>query len=284
MFLTEISVEQKDRFEQYMDKTIDWLVGKAQLLVFAIIFLFFGFKISKFIAKVLKKSMDRHNVEKSVSGFMYSFIKGTLYMIIFIMAASIVGLQVTSLVAIFGTASLAIGLALQGSLANFAGGVLILIMKPFKVGDYIIENSKGLEGTVVTIDIFYTKLRTYDNRIVVIPNGCITANSIVNLTTEQRRKLDISICVSYDSDIDKVKRVLYEIAELSMFCDNKEDIEVFLSAFEDSSIKMGLRFYVLTEKYWNAKWTIQEEIKKKFDENNIIIPYNQLEVSLKKDD
>ena len=146
---------EKNRIELYADQLFDWLMGKMFDIIVAIIFIIVGLKVSKFIVKAIKRSFDKGALESSVSGFLLSLIKGVLYIVVFTMGAAIMGFQVTSLVTILGTASLAIGLALQGSLANFAGGVLILIMKPFKVGDYIIQNENGCEGTVSSIDIFY---------------------------------------------------------------------------------------------------------------------------------
>lgn len=271
----------KSKIEQYIDQLLDWLVDKLFDIAIALVFMAVGFKLCRIIIKFIKKSFERSEMEHSVAGFLLSLIKGVLYAIVFIMAAAMVGFQVTSLVTILGTASLAIGLALQGSLANFAGGVLILLMKPFKVGDYIIENDKNCEGTVVSIDIFYTKLKTFDNKIVVVPNGNITANSIVNVTAEEVRKLDISVGVAYDSDIKLVKDTLSEIVEVSPYYDSEREMNIFVDSFSDSSIKMGLRCWVKTEDYWNAKWEMTEAIKLKFDEKGIVIPFNQMEVTLK---
>lgn len=286
MFLSESKIEEiqnmdKSKIEEYGEQLLNWLVDKVFDIFIAIVFLAIGFKVCKFIVKIIKKSFDRTDMENSVSGFLLSVIKGALYAVVVIMAASIVGIQVTSLVAILGTASLSIGLALQGSLANFAGGVLILLMKPFKVGDYIIENDKKCEGTVVAIDIFYTKLKTYDNKIIVIPNGNITANSLINVTAEETRKLDISVGVAYDSDIKLVKDTLQSIVEASPYYDKTKEVNIFVDSFLESSIKMGIRCWVKTDDYWQAKWEMTENIKLEFDKNGIKIPFNQMEVVVK---
>lgn len=289
MVLTDIDVEglqnlqdiDKSRLEQYMDQLGNWLIDKFFDLVVAAVFLIIGFKLCKLLIRVIRRSFEKSGMEHSVSGFLLSLIRGILYAVVFIMAASIMGFQVTSLVTILGTASLAIGLALQGSLANFAGGILILLMKPFKVGDYIIENDKGCEGTVTSIDIFYTKLRTYDNKIVVIPNGNITSNSLINVTAAGTRKLDIQVGVSYDSDLRKVKDVLARVVRESQYYDEGQELDVFVDAFLDSSIRMGVRCFVKSEDYWHAKWEITEHIKTAFDEEGIIIPYNQMEVTVR---
>lgn len=287
MLLTDIESNltnlDKSKLDEYMESLLDWLTHKLFDIGIALICLWIGIKVCKLILKVIKNSFNKANMEDSVEGFLLSLIKGLLYIIVVIMAAAIMGFQVTSLVTILGTASLAIGLALQGSLANFAGGVLILIMKPFRVGDYIIENDKKCEGTVISIDIFYTKLKTYDNRVIVIPNGNITANSIINLTAEKYRKLELNVNVAYNSDIKKVKQILGDIITSSEYYEDTMELTLYVDSFQDSSIKMGARCFVRTENYWAARWAMLEEIKMKFDENGIEIPFNQMEVLVKSD-
>lgn len=267
--------------KKYLGQLLDWAADKAFSLLIALVVLFIGMRLSRWLAKHFKKSFDRTGMEQSVSGFLYSLIKGIGYIIVVIAAVGIMGIQVSSLVALLGTAGLAVGLALQGSLANFAGGVLILIMKPFKVGDYIIENDKKCEGTVEAIDIFYTKLRTYDNKRIVIPNGNITSNSIINLTAEKVRRLEINVGVAYDSDIKKVKRILEDIILKSHYYAKEYERNVYVADLDDSSIKMGIRFYVDTDVYWFAKWSINEEILKRFAEEGIEIAFNQIDVNIK---
>lgn len=268
------------RLDAFFDKIIDWLIDKSLDIGLAILFLFIGSKVVKLIVKLVRRSFNKSGIESSVAGFLVSLIKYILYAIVFIMSASIVGFQVTSLVTILGTASLAVGLALQGSLSNFAGGVLILLMKPFKVGDYIIENDKKCEGEVVSIDIFYTKLKTFDNKIVVVPNGNITANSLTNLTTEKERRIDIKVNVAYDSDVELVKNVLLDIANKCKYILKDKPVDIFVDSFENSAIVMGLRFSVKASDYWAAKWETNERIIHKFREHEIVIPYNQLDVTL----
>ncbi len=281
MILSDFEKVDSNVFEAYMDKIAGWFLDKLLQIAIMLIFLFIAFKIVKFILKLIKRSFDRTKLDKSVSGFLISLIRAVIYAVIIIMAASIVGIQVTSLVTILGTTGLTIGFALQGSLSNFAGGVLILILKPFKVGDYIIENDKKCEGTVESIDIFYTKIRTFDNRQIVIPNGSITNNSLINLTTNKDRILDLSIGISYDQDIKEAKEILKGVMETSKYSIKDKDINVFVSSFDDSSINLGARCWVDSNDYWNAKWEIIESIKYSFDEHEIEIPYNKLDVNLK---
>lgn len=272
------------KLDIYLGQLGDWLIHKGFQLIIAIAFLLIGFKVSRMIVRMIRKSFDKSGLESSVSGFLLSLIKFSLYVVVFITAISVLGFQVTSLVTILGTASLAIGLALQGSLSNFAGGVLILILKPFKVGDYIIETNKNCEGTVASIDIFYTRLRTYDNKVVIIPNGSIMDHSVVNLTAEPTRKLDLAVDVAYDTDIKKVKEILREIGEQSAYCFDKNTVEVFVSDLKDSSMAIGLRFLVNTEDYWTAKWNTLEQMKLAMDENGIVIPFQQVEITMKEKD
>ena len=281
--IKDIKDVEPSKIEEYLNKLGDWALNKGFQLILAILCMYIGMKLSKLIVKMIRKSFKKSNMEESAASFLLSSIKFTLYAIVFITAASIVGFQVTSLVTILGTASLAIGLALQGSLANFAGGVLILLLKPFRVGDYIIENDKQCEGTVIAIDIFYTKLQTYDNRIVVIPNGNITSNSIVNVTTAGTRKLDISIGVAYDSDLKKVKDTLTQVVKSCPYYDKTKEMDVFVDSFGDSSTKMGVRCMVAAENYRKAKWEIQENIKYAFDTQGIEIPFDQMEVTVRQE-
>jgi small conductance mechanosensitive channel len=285
MFLTNLQEDltnmDKSKIQEYMESLLDWLTHKLFDVGIALVFLWLGFKVVKLIVNAIKHSFEKTGMEHSVEGFLLSLIRGVLYAIVVIMSAAIMGFQVTSLVTILGTASLAVGLALQGSLSNFAGGVLILIMKPFRVGDYIIENDKKCEGTVVNIDIFYTKLRTYDNKVIVIPNGNITASSIINLTAEEYRRLELNVGVAYDSDLKLVKDTLTEVITSSQYFENTMELNVYVDAFQDSSIKMGVRCYVKMEDYWPARWEILEKIKLTFDEKGIVIPFNQMEVLVK---
>ncbi|MGN0367843.1 MAG: mechanosensitive ion channel family protein [Wujia sp.] len=274
---------EPSKLQEYLSQLGDWAVNKCFELAIAIIFLFIGVKLVRAIVKMIHKSFAKSNMEDSVESFLLSLIRFVLYAILVIAAASIVKIQVTSLVTILGTASLAIGLALQGSLANFAGGVLILLLKPFRVGDYIIENDKGCEGTVTSIDIFYTKLTTYDKKVIVIPNGNITANSLINVTAAGERRLEVFVSVAYDTDIRKTKDVLMEIVKANAKCESDRDVDVFVDSFQDSAIKMGLRCYVKSEDYWPAKWELQETIKEEFDKHHIVIPFQQMEISVKQD-
>lgn len=177
-----------------------------------------------------------------------------------------------------GSAGLALGLALQGSLANFAGGILLLYTKPFRVGDYIC--ALGNEGTVVNIDIVYTTLLMPDNRKVVLPNGNLANTNIVNITHDTMRRIDILVGVDYESDIRQVKEVLLELAHQYPLVLQDQSIDVFVNDFDSSAISMGMRVWVSTDDYWKAKWDLQEQIKLMFDKNHISIPYDRVDVKM----
>ena len=190
------------------------------------------------------------------------------------------GVKESSVAALLGTAGVTVGLALQGGLANLAGGVLLLLFKPFVVGDYIIQDqSNGCEGTVAKIEICYTTLLSIDNKKIVVPNGTLSNSTIINVTAKENRKLEIKVGISYEADIQKAKNILEKI--LKEDPDTKSDsreMVVFVDELAESAVIMGLRVWVATESYWAVKWRLNQKIKEEFDANGIIIPYNQMEV------
>lgn len=248
-----------------------------QLCIFLFIF-FVGRKLIKWITKLVAKALEKSSVEQSAEHFLVSVVRVLLYIVLVMILAGYLGVGGSSIVAILGSAGLAIGLALQGSLSNFAGGVLILLLKPFKVGDYII--TAGGEGVVENIDLFYTKLLTGDNKMIVIPNGSITNDSITNVTNQPKRRVDLEIGIDYSQNIGIVKEVLENIVQSYELTLKEEEIAVFVSSFDASAITIGLRFWTTTEDYWTARCSVLESIKTVFDERGISIPYNQLDVNL----
>ena len=195
-----------------------------------------------------------------------------------ITVAQIFGFAASSIIAIVGSAGLAIGLALQGSLANFAGGVLILIMKPFCVGDYIIVGD--VEGVVQKIDVVYTTLTTADNRAVILPNGKLADSNIVNATKEDRRRVDISVGIAYDAPLNLAKEVLMKIGESQKDRLPNEPIRVVVSELGDSAVILLIQLWVKPEDYWTTRWAMTEQIKKSFDEAGISIPFPQMDVHM----
>lgn len=267
----------------YLQDMVPMLADFAVRVVFALLIYLIGKKIIKWIRKVLKRALQRSAVDAGVCQFLDSAAKIFLYVVLAMAVINQLGVATTSVVAVLGSAGLALGLALQGSLSNFAGGVLILLFKPFKVGDYIIEDTHKNEGTVTEIQIFYTKLLTTDNRTVVIPNGTLANSSLTDVTHQDKRRIDLYVGISYGADIKQAKNLLSDIiAKESARIEGEESV-VFVDSLEDSNVRLGLRFWVPTSEYWNARWRVTEEMKVRFDENEIEIPYNQLTVSLKKE-
>lgn len=273
---------EKNFLKDYMDGALPGLLDYAIHVVLAFVVFIVGTRVVNWIVKLLRKSMQKTNAEQGVITFVSSLCKYALYFVLILMILSNFGVTASSVIAVLGSAGLTIGLALQGSLANFAGGVLILLLKPFVVGDYIIENADKQEGTVSEITIFYTKLLTVDNKAILIPNGTLSNTSIVNVTAMNKRRLDLRFGVAYDSDIQTVKEILTRVAIGDECVLKNEDTNVFVSELKDSCIEMGARCWVKTEDYWTTKWRITENVKQEFDKAGIIIPFPQMEITMKK--
>lgn len=257
-----------------------WLMSKAGMVLLALLALFVGLKLVKWLMKVIRHSFDKSKLDPTVASFLGSIINILLYALVFITVVSIMGIQVTSFVTLLGTAGVAVGLAVQGSLSNFAGGVLILILKPFVIGDYIKEDTHNNEGTVISIDIFYTRIRTFDGKVVVIPNGTLSNTSLTNLTKQEKRRIDLTVPVEYEADLRRVKKVLQDVIAKEPMVLKDEPIDIALDEFGDSALSILVHVWVPTEAYWETKWNVMEHIKLAFDKEKICIPFNQLDVHL----
>lgn len=256
------------------------IIQLALRVVLTIVILLIGIRVIKLILKLVQRSMEKAKAERGVITFVISFLRVALYVVLGFMIASRLGVDAASIVALLGSAGVAIGLAIQGSLSNFAGGVLILLIKPFKVGDYIID-STGKEGFVTEIQIIYTKLQTVDNKVIVLPNGNLANNSITNVTAEKIRRVDISLQISYGSDVQEAKEVLQEMLEESEYTLKEQVIRVVVDALEDSGVKLLMHCWVKSADYWTAKWDLTEKAKLTLDKNGIEIPFPQMDVHLK---
>ena len=270
--------------EEQMRRAGQWLMSKAGMVLLALICLVIGLRLVKWIMKVVRKSFGKSKLDPTVASFLGSIINILLYILVFITAISIMGIQVTSFVTLLGTAGVAIGLAVQGSLSNFAGGVLILILKPFVIGDYIKEDTHGNEGTVISIDIFYTRIRTFDGKVVVIPNGTLSNTSLTNLTKQEKRRIDLVVPVEYEADLRNVKKVLQDVVTSEPMVLQEEPIDIALDEFGDSALTVLVHVWVPTDAYWKTKWNLMERIKLAFDAEKICIPFNQLDVHLNRSD
>ena len=248
-------------------------------VLLALLAFIIGVQLIKLIRKIVKKSMTRAGAETGAVQFVDSFIKAALYVLLVLMIASSFGVDAASIVAVLGSAGVAIGLAIQGSLSNLAGGVLILLLKPFRVGDYIQESATGYEGTVTEIQIFYTKLLTPDNKAVILPNGQLANNSIVNASQKERR-MDIAVGVSYKADLKRAKEVLETVLREDEAVLKDKDMLVFVSELGSSSVILSVRCWFGREDFWTGKWRVTENCKLALDAAGIEIPFNQLDVHL----
>ena len=277
--VTDAAAASVSHWDKILDKVIDYALKFGKNVLIAIIVYFIASKLIKWILKLTTKALNKGKIEPIVVKFIYSIIKVGLYVLLFIAIVSILGIPTTTFVTLFGTVTLSVGLALQGSLANFAGGVLILIFKPFKVGDYIV--ACGDEGTVVGIDVFYTKLATVDNKMIVIPNGTLANSSVKNVSSMDKRRVDIQVGISYEADIAAAKSVLMEIIEKDGNILKDKPINVFVASLDASQVTLETRVWVSSDKYWDTKWALTEQYKLALDAAGIEIPFNQLSVTIK---
>ena len=265
--------------ESYLQKLPETALRFGIRVLLALIAFFIGMQLIKLIRKILRTSMKRSNADVGAMQFLDSFVKIALYVILIFGIASGFGLDAASVVALLGSAGVAIGLAIQGSLSNFAGGVLILLLRPFKVGDYIIP-AGGNEGTVTEIQLFYTKLATTDNKVVIIPNGELSNSSMINASATDSRRIDISVGISYQADIREAKDVLMKLLDSDEKVLQEQEKRVFVDALGESAVVLGVRCHVASEDFWETRWRLNENIKYALDEAGISIPYNQLDVHL----
>ena len=276
---TEVK-EELSRFGEWVESLIPRALDFVIEVALAFVFIIIGMKLIGWVRKILRKSLERNHADTGLVQFLDSLVKYGLYILLALTILQRFGVQTTSIVAAIGSVGVAIGLALQGSLSNFAGGVIILLIKPFKVGDYVIQGS--LEGTVSEIQLFYTTLTTGDNRKIIIPNGQLADNSLINATAADTRRLDIKVGISYNSDVKLAKDLLLKLGENDPDT-LKEEGKAPMAAVEelaDSSVNMLLRVWTQTDKYWDVKFRLTEAVKFAFDEAGIEIPFNQLDVHL----
>lgn len=260
-------------YDQHLEYFIDWFWKFVPDLISALIILIVGLWFIKFINRLVRKFFDRKDYDLALESFLMQMISGGLKILLFVAVVIQLGVESSSLIAVLGSAGLAIGLALQGSLANFAGGILILFFKPFKIGDYI--SAQGVDGTVKEITIFTTKLNTFGNQVAIIPNGQLSNNNIINFNAEKTRRDKIDVGISYGSNIKEAKDILLQICESQTTILKDPKPQVFLGALADSSVNLTLRFWAKNEDFWEAHFFVLEELKRRFDEANIEIPFPQ---------
>ena len=280
--LEQIAQEEIDvgLIQTYVQQLPDKALRFGIRVLLALVVFFIGVQVIKLVRGIVRRSLKRGNADIGVSQFLDSFIKTVLYILLLFMIASGFGLDATSVVALLGSAGVAIGLAIQGSLSNFAGGVLILLLKPFRVDDYITVDNDGHEGTVKEIQLFYTKLSTPNNHVVIIPNGTLSNSSILNMSTLTERRMDILVGISYDADIRQAREVIMKVLEEDESVLATKDRRVFVDTLADSGVNLNVRCWADNETYWECKWRITEKIKYALDEAGISIPYPQLDVHI----
>lgn len=259
--------------QAHLDNAIDWIWKLLPNLVLAIFLLVVGLWVVKFLNRMVRKFFEKKDYDPTLETFLQSFISITLKIVLFVLVVTQLGVKTSSLVAMLGAAGLAIGLALQGSLANFAGGVLILLFKPFKVGDFI--TAQGVDGTVKEISIFNTKLTTFGNQIAIIPNGQLSNGNVINYNAEPIRRDNYTVGIGYGSNIKTAKEILLKICADNELILKEPAPEVYVGSLGDSSVNLSLRFWAKNENFWPAKFYVHEESKLRFDDAGIEIPFPQ---------
>ena len=263
-----------------IDNLVNWLLSSGIRLIIGLIILSVGFKLIKKVVNKLDKVLEKREVDVTFRRVLKSLSSGALKTILVLLVVTLLwDIKLTGLVALFTSAGVAIGLALQGSLSNFAGGFIILLLRPFKVGDYI--QAAGYEGTVEQIGVFYTTLLTIDNKVALIPNGTLSNNSLINYSIKDNRRVDLIFNVSYENDIRHVRKVLSDIVNNYELI--QKDPEPFIGVVEhaQNSVNFGVKVWCEKEDYWTVYYYLLEEVKIRFDEENISIPYPQMDLHVK---
>ena len=250
-------------------------------VVLSILVFLMGMQVIRLVGWLLRKALTKGKVDESAVKFIDSFAKYGLYFLLIITIASWLGVDAASIIALLGSVSVAIGLAVQGSLSNLAGGVLLLILKPFSVGDYV-QDGLGNQGTVSAVDVFYTQLTTPDNKTIVLPNGTLANGCITNFTRCRMRRMDIPVSIAYEADIRQAKAVLLEVLTKEQGISNEQERIVFVDSLGESGVHLNVRGWALNENFWDTKWRLTENIKYALDEAHISIPYPQMDVHLDK--
>ena len=279
---TEQVVQEVGKIAQYVNDKIPVIIDFVIGVVLSLVAYAIGVKVIGWLRKLIKKSLQKSKLDVGVQQFLDSFIKFALHAILIFSILQKYGLDTATVAAALASCGVAIGLALQGSLSNFAGGVLILVLKPFVVGDYILEHAGKCEGVVTKIHMFYTKLQTPDNRVIIIPNGTLSNNSITNVTAQKKRRVDLTFDIAFNADLKKAKEIIEAIVNADEAVLLEDGVTVYVDSLAPSSVVIGARSWVASENYWTAKWRMTENIKLALDENGIEIPFNQLTVHMEK--
>jgi small conductance mechanosensitive channel len=256
------------------------MVGFAKNIIIALVIFYVGRMAIGLVVRALRKLMQKQNIDKTLETFVCNLVRMALLVVVIIAAIGALGVETTSFIAIFGAAGLAVGLALQGSLSNFASGVLIVLFRPYKVGDFI--EGAGISGSVEQVQILTTVLKTGDNKQVIVPNSQIMNSIITNYSANDTRRVDMVVGVSYSDDLDKVRTTIRELVDADERIFEEPECTIAVSALADSSVNFVVRPWVKTSDYWGVLFDLTEAIKKRFDKEGISIPFPQQDVHLYK--
>ena len=280
MFLTETITEDKlINWEEVLVNIVKWCMTTGLKLLFALIVMIILFKITNVVTKRIYKRLKEKNVDETLLRISLQTSRFILKGLILLSFVGYVGIETASITAVITSCGLALGLALQGALSNVAGGIIIILMRPFRIGDYIFTN--GESGTVEDIHMFYTTLVTPDNRVIHVPNGNLANNVIVNNSIKEKRRVDVIMSIAYDADFEKAKQLIYEVCSKNELIDKTPDYFVAVGSYSSSSVDLNIRVWTNNANYWTVHRYLMHEVKKTFDLNGIKIPFIQLDVNIK---
>lgn len=267
-----------DKIQHLTLRAQELLITYLPQVLLAIVFLVVGLWLIRVLVRGVGKAMQSRDMEPSLVPFVKSLLGAILKVLLVLSVIQMIGIQTTSFIAVLGAAGLAIGLALSGTLQNFAGGVMLLILKPFKVGDYI--EAQGHSGTVRQIQIFHTILTTPDNKTIILPNAQVSTDAMVNYSTEAERRVDLVFGVGYGDDIDKARNTIQQVIDTDERILKEKPIQIVVAELADSSVNFKVRVWVMSADYWGVFFDMQEGVKKAFDRNGVSIPFPQMDVHM----
>ena len=291
MLLTAEILSEKQEVEKqlgilqsYVDVLPEKILSLGIRVILALVLFAAGSRVIAFLRRFVRRTLEKFSATREAVQFLDSCLRAFLYVILVFMILQLFGLEATSIATVIGSVGVTVGLAVQGSLTNCIGGILILTLKPFKVGDFIIEDTNKNEGVVQEITIFYTKLATFDNKVIWIPNGTLANSSMTNVTDNPERRVDLTIGISYRSDIRQARRAVERAAAAHPLVLQDREVFVYVDNYAASRIVLGIRVWAKKENWWTVRCDLMEQIKDAFDEDGIEIPHPQMDVRIVKDE
>lgn len=265
-----------------MQSIVNWVTTEGLRIVLGLVVLFVLFKIINLICSKITKTLNKKHVDKTISTVALATSRKALKILVFVGFLGYIGIETTSIAAAIVSVGVAIGAALQGSLSNIAGGVVILLTRPFKIGDYIVIVSNNEEGTVENIELFYTYITTNDNRVIIVPNAVASNNTVINYSIKENRRVDLVFQISYENDFEKAKQIILECAKATGYLLDNPAPFIGVTAHNASSVDIAAKLWVKNASYWDMRYAMLESVKKAFDQNGISIPYQQIDVHITK--